>query len=103
MQSYVDQVNTDLCSQFSYAMSNITGSKQAITSLQGVMAAFMSNPKAAALALQQASVATQAATQNTQAQIQMLMAQQEQKKLAEEKYSQASQQSMQNSVSNQQW
>ncbi len=103
MQDYVQQVNGDLCSQFSYALSNITGSKQAITSLQGVMAAFASNPKAAALALQQASVATQSATQNTMAQIQMLEAQKAQKQLAEDKYAKAAQSSMQGSVSGSKW
>lgn len=86
MQNYVKEINGDLCSQFSAALSNITGSQQAITSLQGVMSAFASNPKAAGLALQQASVATQSATQNTMAQMQMLSAQAQQKKLAQEKY-----------------
>ena len=103
MQNYVDQVNGDLCSQFSYAMSNITGSNKAITSLQGVMAAFATNPKAAALALQQASVATQSATQNTLAQIQMLEAQKSQKQLAEDRYAKAAQSSMQGSVAGSKW
>ena len=90
MQSYVNSINTDLCGQFSAALSNITGTQQSISSLQGVMAAFTSNPKAAALALQQASVATQSATQNTMAQMQMLEAQTQQRQLAQQKLEQTS-------------
>ena len=85
MQSYVNQVNGDLCSQFSNALTNITGAKQSISTLQGIMATFATNPKAAALALQQASIATQTASQNTIAQMQMLQTQIVQKQLAEEK------------------
>lgn len=103
MQGYIQNINSDLCSQFSAAMSNITGTKQAIKSLQEVMSMFATNPKAAALALQQAIVATQSATQNTMAQMQMLQAQAQQKALAEEKYSKASQSSMQNSIVNARW
>ena len=103
MQTYVNNINSDLCSQFSAALSNITGTQQAISSLQGVMAAFASNPKAAALALQQASVATQSATQNTMAQIQMLEAQAQQRQLAQEKMAKTQQTSMQNSISGASW
>ena len=96
--NYQSQVNSDLCSQFSQAMANITGSQNAIASLQEVMAAFAANPKAAGLALQQASVATLSATQNTLAQIQVLQAQAQQKILADEKVAQTQQGSMQNSM-----
>lgn len=103
MQNYVNQVNGDLCSQFSNALSNITGSQNAITSLQGVMAAFSTNPKAAGLALQQASVATQTAQANTTAQIQMLLAQAQQKSLADEKIAKTQQTKMQNSMATGGW
>ena len=103
MKNYVTSINNDLCSQFSAALSNITGTQQSITSLQGVMAAFASNPKAAGLALQQASVATQSATQNTMAQMQMLQAQAQQRDLAQEKITKTQQASMQNSISKASW
>ena len=99
MQSYVSQVNGDLCTQFSTALSNITGTQQSITNLQGIMSTFASNPKAAALALSQASIATQSATQNTMAQMQMLQAQVQQKALADEKIAKAQQSLMQSSMS----
>lgn len=86
MQTYMDQINGDLCSQFGTAMSNITGTKSAITSLQDVMRLFATNPQEAGMALQQAAVATSTATQNTLAQIQMLQAQAQQRQLAQEKY-----------------
>lgn len=89
IQNYIGQVNGDLCSQFSSALSNITGAQQSITSLQGIATQLASNPKAAALALQQASIATQSATQNTMAQMQMLQAQAVQKQLAQDRYNQA--------------
>jgi len=88
MQAYLNNINTDLCSQFSNALTNITGAQQSITSLQGIMATFATNPKAAALALQQAMVATQSVTNNTMAQMQMLQAQTIQKQLATEKMQQ---------------
>ena len=103
MQNYVNQVNGDLCSQFSQALTNITGSQNAITSLQGVMAAFMTNPKSAGLALQQASIATQTATQNTLAQMQMLQAQVQQKALADEKIAKTQQSTMQTSMATGGW
>lgn len=103
MQNYVNQVNTDLCSQFSVALSNITGTQQAITDLQQIMKVFATNPREAALALQQASVATQTATQNTLAQLQMLQTQAQQKNLADEKIAHTQQTSMQNSMVNGSW
>jgi hypothetical protein len=88
LNQYSNDINGDLCSQFSASLSNITGAKQSITTLQGIMATFATNPKAAGLALQQAAVATQTATQNTMAQMQMLQAQAQQRELAKEKLQQ---------------
>lgn len=88
LNQYATDINSDLCSQFSNSLTNITGAAQSITTLQGIMATFATNPKAAALALQQAAVATHTATQNTMAQIQMLEAQAQQRELAQEKLQQ---------------
>ena len=85
LETYIDTVNSDLCSQFGWAMTNITGLSKSFQSINDVILMFKTNPKAAGLALQQAAVQTQTATQNTLAQIQMLMAQQAQKQLAEQK------------------
>ena len=85
LNQYNNDINSDLCSQFSSSMSNITGAAQSISTLQGIIAAFAINPKAAGLALQQAAIATQTATQNTLAQMQMLQAQTQQRQLAKEK------------------
>jgi hypothetical protein len=90
LSQYSTDINSDLCSQFSNALSNITGAKQSITTLQGIMSTFATNPKAAVLALQQAAIATQTATQNTMAQMQMLQAQAQQRELAKEKMEQTS-------------
>lgn len=103
MRNYVNQVNGDLCSQFSLALTNITGTQQAITNLQQIMTTFATNPKEAALALQQASVATQTATQNTLAELQMLHTQAQQKNLADEKIAQTQQSTMQDSMANGSW
>ena len=88
LNQYATDINSDLCSQFSLALSNITGAKNSISTLQGIMATFATNPKAASLALQQAAIATQTATQNTMAQMQMLQAQTVQRELAKEKLEQ---------------
>ncbi|HLX52362.1 MAG TPA: hypothetical protein VKR58_00375, partial [Aquella sp.] len=85
LQTYINQVNDDLCSQFSTAMSSMIGVQQTIRGLQDIIKNFNTNPKEAALALQAASIQTQAAVQGTLAQIQVLMAQTAQKRLAEEK------------------
>lgn len=85
LNQYTNDINSDLCSQFSAALSNITGAKTSISTLQDIMATFATNPKSAGLALQQAAVATQTATQNTMAQMQMLQAQAQQRELAKEK------------------
>lgn len=85
LQNYVNQVNTDLCSQVGYAYKNITGIKKSIQSLQDVIGLLQTNPKEAGLALQNAAVQTQAAMQGTLYQVQILLAQHEQKQLAEQK------------------
>jgi hypothetical protein len=90
LQRYSTDINNDLCSQFSNALSNIIGAKQSITTLQEIMSTFATNPKAAVLALQQAAIATQTVTQNTMAQMQMLQVQAQQRELAKEKIEQTS-------------
>jgi hypothetical protein len=85
LTNYIDQVNTDLCSQFSFALKNIAGINKSVQSIEEVINLFQSNPKAAGIALQKAAMTIQTTTQNTLAQMQMLMAQQAQKSLAEEK------------------
>ena len=85
LQNYINNINDDLCSQFSFAMENITGLARSVNSLTDIIQLFQTNPKEAGLALQRAAIQTQVATQNTMTQIQMLMAQQAQKQLAEQK------------------
>jgi hypothetical protein len=90
LNQYNNDISNDLCLQFSKAISNITGAKKSILTLQKIISFFKINPKAAALALQQASIATQTATQNTLAQMQMLGIQAQQHQLAKEKLERAS-------------
>lgn len=82
---YINNVNMDLCSQFKYALDNITGMTHIVRDLNDIIASFHSNPQQAGLALQRAAIETAQVSQNTLAQIQLLMAQQEQKQLAEQK------------------
>ena len=88
LTTYINQVNSDLCSQFSFAMQNITGISKSFNSLREIITQVYKNPKSSGLALQQAAVETQMASQNTLTQIQLLRAQQAQKQLAEQKLEQ---------------
>lgn len=88
LATYVQQVNDDLCSQFSFAMQNITGLAQSAKDIEGIIQLLQTNPKAAGLALQRAAIRTQTASQNTLSQIQLLLVQQNQKILAEQKLEQ---------------
>lgn len=88
LQAYMNSINSDLCSQFSLAYTNITGIKTSVQHLDQVMSMFATNPKAATIALQQAQIASTYATNNTLAQMQMLQAQAAQKQMAQEKVSQ---------------
>lgn len=85
LEAYKNSINTDLCSQFSLAYTNITGIKTSVQTLQQIMTLFSTSPRAALMALQQASIMAQYNTNNTLAQMQMMQAQGEQKRLAEEK------------------
>lgn len=85
LNTYINNVNSDLCSQFKMALDNITGLSNAVHDINDIIANFRSNPQQASLALQRAAIQTQQVTQNTLAQIQLLMAQQSQKQLAEQK------------------
>lgn len=85
LNTYINNVNMDLCSQFKYALDNITGMTHIVRDLNDIIGNFHSNPQQAGLALQRAAIATQQISQNTLAQIQLLMAQQAQKQLAEQK------------------
>lgn len=88
LQSYRNSINTDLCSQFSNAYQNLTGVTNAANSLSDIMRLLSTDPKAAALSLQQASVSAAQTTNSTLAQIQLMQAQQMQKQLADEKQGQ---------------
>lgn len=94
LEQYINQVNDDLCSQFSFAMKSIVGVQNTVNTLQGIIDSFNTNPKAAALALQGASFRTQAAIQGSLAQIQVLLAQMAQKQLAQEKLSKQNNQAL---------
>lgn len=85
LNTYINNVNSDLCSQFKYALDNITGMTHVVRDLNDIITSFHSNPQQASLALQRAAIETQQVSQNTLAQIQLLMAQQAQKQLAEQK------------------
>jgi hypothetical protein len=87
LQAYQQSVNTDLCSQFSKAYTNITGISTSAQSLNQIMSLLSTNPKAALLALQQAAITATTTTNNTLGQMQMLQAQAVQKQLADEKVS----------------
>lgn len=87
LQSYMNNVNGDLCTQFSNAMSNMGSAQQSFTSLQGVIGALSgTNPQAASLSLAQSSATTLTSVNNTLAQMQAMQAQSVQKQLAQEKY-----------------
>jgi hypothetical protein len=85
LQAYSNSINDDLCSQFSTSYQNLTGVQNAAKSLGDIMKLMTVNPKAAAMALQQAAIAAQATTNSTLAQMQLMSAQSIQKNLADEK------------------
>lgn len=99
LQSYSTSINDDLCSQFSIAYSNLTGVKNAANSLNDIMSLLATDPKAAALSLQQATIAAQQTTNSTLAQMQVMQSQMIQKQLAEEKIQNQQSQTMANSLS----
>ena len=82
---YANNINDDLCSQFSSAYQNATGIKKAAESLSDIMKLLQTNPAAAMISLQQASMAAQQTTNNTLAQMQVLQTQAFQKQLTQEK------------------
>lgn len=87
LQSYLNSINGDLCTQFSNAMNNAGNAQQSFSNLQGIIGALSgSNPQAASLSLAQSSATTLTSVNNTMAQIQAMQAQSMQKKLAQEKY-----------------
>lgn len=87
LQSYLNSINGDLCTQFSNAMNNASNAGQSFSNLQGVIGALSStNPQAASIGLAQSSATTLTSVNNTMAQIQAMQAQSMQKKLAQEKY-----------------
>lgn len=87
LQLYLNNINGDLCTQFSNAMSNMGSAQQSFTNLQGVIGALSStNPQAASISLAQSSATTLTSVNNSLAQIQAMQAQTAQKQLAQEKY-----------------
>lgn len=88
LNQYLNQVDSDLITQFSNQISTLTGTKQSITSLQDVASTLTDNHKVAALALQQAAIATLSLMQNTLAQMVLIQAQAEQRVIVKEKLQQ---------------
>lgn len=88
LEDYINNVNDDLCTQFSWAIKNITGVVQNVTTIADIILAFQTNPEAAELALKQSAIEIAASTQNTLSQMQVLMAQEGQRVLAERKLEQ---------------
>lgn len=87
LQSYLNSINGDLCTQFSNAMNNAGTAQQSFSNLQGIIGALSgTNPQAASLSLAQSSATTLTSVNNTLAQMQMMQAQKAQKELAQEKY-----------------
>ena len=86
LETYINNINNDLCSQFSFSLHNITGLESNVHNINDIISMLQTNPGSASIALQQASVQTQLASENAIAQLNLLMAQQNQKSLAEQKY-----------------
>lgn len=84
LNSYIKNINSDLCSQFQYAIQNITGISKTINNLGDIINLLQTNPKEAVLALQRASIQAEETTENTLVEIQFLLSQQEQKHIAED-------------------
>lgn len=85
LSNYVNQINNDLCSQFSNIMSNLTNSQANFSNLQQIISAFNHNPEAASIGLQQTSTSLLSNVQSTLTQMNALQAQQIQRDLAKEK------------------
>lgn len=87
IHDYVQNINGDLCSQFSNALTNLTGAQANIDSIGGIIDSISSGMSAqgASISLASSSAATLTNINSTMAQIQLLQTQSIQKKLAEEK------------------
>lgn len=85
LTTYVNQINSDLCSQFSNIMSNLINSQSNFKNLQDIIGLMKVNPQAASIGLQQTSTSLLSNMQSTLTQMNALQAQQLQKDLAKEK------------------
>ncbi len=100
LTDYVNQINDDLCSQFTYALQNISNIDSSINNIQDIINSFNTNPKAAALALQQSAISLQAQSQNTLSQMHLLLVTQQQKQLAEQKLEKQTNEDFYNGIQN---
>ncbi len=85
LTTYVNQINSDLCSQFSNFMFNLTSSQSNFKNLQDIIGLIKVNPQAASIGLQQTSTLLLSNMQTTFTQMHALQLQHLQKDLAKEK------------------
>lgn len=98
LSDYSSSINDDLCAQFGFAYKNLTGITKTFNSLQDIAKMLTTDPRSAALALQQASVSAAQTTNSTLAQMQVMQAQMIQKQLADEKTMQNNAKAMANTL-----
>ena len=86
LTEYVNNINGDLCTQFSNSMQNLGAAQQGLQNISGIIGALSgANPQAASLSLAQSSATTLQSLNTTMAQMSAMQAQSMQKNLAEEK------------------
>jgi len=86
LTEYVNNINGDLCTQFSNSMQNLGAAQRGLQNISGIISSLSgANPQAAALSLAQSSATTLQNLNTTMAQMQAMQAQSMQKNLAEEK------------------
>lgn len=86
LTEYVNNINGDLCTQFSNSMQNLGAAKQGLENISGIISALSgANPQAASLSLAQSSATTLQSLNTTMAQMSAMQAQSMQKQLATEK------------------
>ncbi len=89
LTEYVNNINGDLCTQFSNSMQNLGAAQKGLQNISGIIGALSgANPQAASLSLAQSSATTLQSLNTTMAQMQAMQAQIQQKQLAQEKQNQ---------------
>lgn len=89
LTEYVNNINGDLCTQFSNSMQNLGAAQRGLQNISGIISSLSgANPQAAALSLAQSSATTLQSLNTTMAQMQAMQAQSMQKQLAQEKLQQ---------------